>query len=417
MENPLKPLWLRILLLACVPATGSYAEPAAAQSPYVTLASPEAITLYNALATNTVERFSLKNAYLEVMIRAAAVKMDQHPALSSYRFPATLGVAPELDAQGLLGSRPRLRARSGKSYSLTLRDTSYLNLLIAIARISGNHLTIGEQAIAINNTPGTGSHHPTRTFVHVDLDVATDLINIPHRGGVQLASRAPSSRGIASGLQAMGIPFSGSAPVIYDPNQQTLQVRASSDHLDMIETILNTLDPPGESARILKTAWITVPAITALTPREALAVLMQAKVEGLEGKTGPLSHYIDAILPVSETPDTSKISLPPGRPPLDLALKLFCKEAGWRFVLKDRQVFFVKGPLKEIEANTAAFPVKGRLGARLRKTTDIRPLLAAENIHLPEGSQLRYIPHAHTLFVRTNAHMLPDIEAWTLREK
>ena len=83
----------------------------------------------------------------------------------------------------------------------------------------------------------------------------------------------------------------------------------------MIETILNTLDPPGESARILKTAWITVPAITALTPREALAVLMQAKVEGLEGKTGPLSHYIDAILPVSETPDTSKISLPPGRPP------------------------------------------------------------------------------------------------------
>ena len=215
----------------------------------------------------------------------------------------------------------------------------------------------------------------------------------------------------------MGILFSGSAPVIYDPDLQTLQVRAAPEHLKQVERILNTLDPPGESACTLKTAWITVPSIEKVSPREALSILMEAEVEGLEEKTGRLAHHIDAILLVSDDPNNASISLPAGRPPLDLALKLFCKEAGWRFVLKDRQVFFVNGPLKDIEANTAAFRVKGKRGAQLRKTGDLRPLLAAENIHLPEGSQLRYIPHAHTLFVRTNEQLLIDIEAWVTRDK
>ena len=188
------------------------------EAPYLSLSGTEAEPLYQHLATNTFERFSLKPVYLDVMIRTAAVKMDQHPALASYRFPATLGAAPGLDTQGILGSTRRIRSRSGKTYGLTLRNTSYLNLLIAIAAQSGNHLTINEHTVAINNTPHSGSEQPTRTFEHVSLAVATQLVYIPARGGVSLESRAPSSRGIAAGLQAMGIPFSGSAPVIYDPD-------------------------------------------------------------------------------------------------------------------------------------------------------------------------------------------------------
>ena len=115
-----------LLAAAAIGLSGtSYgAEPPAVEAPYLSLSGTEAEPLYQHLATNTFERFSLKPVYLDVMIRTAAVKMDQHPALASYRFPATLGAAPGLDTQGILGSPRRIRSRSGKTYGLTLRNTS-----------------------------------------------------------------------------------------------------------------------------------------------------------------------------------------------------------------------------------------------------------------------------------------------------
>ena len=422
----IKALLTLIFCATIVNATSTNRPPVSA---YITLNGPRALTMYNQLRTNTVARFSHPSANLQTLIDAIADELEDHPAFEGRRFSSMLHTPKRSTRRrgdpfaAVAGNPFASQARASKTHSLHLQHTSFLNLFVALAARSNHTLMINDTSLSFVHSTSSIEPLLERTYRKLrpaNLDLIVD-IPTAGRGGVEwqsedldpFATQTLSSRDsgpLAIGFRALGIAPTTKSLYQYSERSQTLRVQHTPTNLERIDAIIDVISPISDTAHLVNAARVSKLTIHQRPAHEAIDQLVQSTITGFGTAQSRLSDHCNILLVVPPAQLGIPITLTLHNADLRSSLDAICDQTGWRYDLQARQIVFYGGPLHSSEAETQLFRLKSRASRALVKAASASEFFTDLGVRIPQGSALRYIPHAHMLTVRSTHAAITGIK-------